>query len=189
MLIDGNIIFILIKPELHKHIVCFLKLRCNNILLLRHIHCKGNQGGRNINIIKGSGHTVLSTDGRKSVSNLCIISTKECCKGLAPSLGIRGHTSEIFLEGKSNLAEVTATCHDLCHGFRHSINCPVIRAPGGKIRIKAIAHHCHGICLSLQHRKLSHHGLCFCQLIFTAIRHQHAACTNRRVKHFHQSLL
>ena len=189
MLIDGNIIFILIKPELHEHIACFLKLRCNNVLLLRHIHRKGNQGGRNINIIKGSGHTVLSADGGKSISDLCIVSTEKCCKGLTPSFGIRGHTSEIFLEGEADLTEVTAACHNLCHRFRHSINCAVIRTPGGKIRIKAITHHCHGICLSLQYRKLSHHGLCFRQLIFTAIRHQHAACANRRVKHFHQSLL
>ena len=65
----------------------------------------------------------------------------------------------------------------------------MIGAPAGQIRIKTIAHHGNGICFSLQHRKLGNHGLCLCQLIFSAVRHKYASCTDGTVKHLYKAFL
>ena len=65
----------------------------------------------------------------------------------------------------------------------------MVRAPGGQIRIKAICHHRYRIGLSFQDRKLGYHRLSLGQLILTAVRHQHAACADGGVEHFHKTLL
>ena len=65
----------------------------------------------------------------------------------------------------------------------------MIGAPAGQIRIKTIAHHGNSICFSFQHRKLGNHGLCLCQLIFSAVRHEYGTGSNGTVKALHQALL
>ena len=99
------------------------------------------------------------------------------------------HTAEILLEGKADLPVISVGGHNPCYRFNHRIDSSVVGAPAGQIRIKAVAHHRHGICLSLQHRQLRHHGLGLSQLILSAVRHQHAAGSDGAVEHLHQSLL
>ena len=65
----------------------------------------------------------------------------------------------------------------------------MVRAPGRKIRVEAVAHHGNGIGLSAEYGKLCHHCLCFGKLVLTAVRHQHAACADGGVEHLHQTLL
>ena len=129
MLIYGDIIFILIEPELNQGISCFLQFRSNHFLLLSNIYCKRHQCRRNINFIKCTGHTILTADRRKTISNLRIISTKQCCKRLTPTLRVRGHSAEVFLECKTDFAKVTTGCHYLCHRFCYCINSTMIRIP------------------------------------------------------------
>ena len=108
---------------------------------------------------------------------------------MAPTLGITGHSAEVLLEGETDLTEITAGSHDLRHGLCHCIDSSVIRAPGGQVRIEAVAHHGHGIGLAFQYGQLGYHGLGLGQLIFSAVRHQYAAGTDGGVKHLHQTLL
>ena len=65
----------------------------------------------------------------------------------------------------------------------------MIGTPGRQIGIKSKTHHGDGICFSLLYRQFCYHGLSFCQLILSSIRHQHTARSDRRVEHFHQPLL
>ena len=131
MIINRNIIFVTVKPELNQFISCFLKLRCHHMLSFRYIDCKGNKGWRYINFIEGTGHTVFTANGRKSESKLCIVCTKQCCKRLAPAFRIGGHSAEVFLEGKAYLMEITTACYNFRKRFRHCINSSMIRTPGG----------------------------------------------------------
>ena len=188
-LIIRKLICILWRTKPYKPASCFFKLRSHNILKLSGVYCKGNQCRRNIDLIKGTGHTVLSSDRRKTESHLCRISAQKCCKRLAPALGIFCHTTEIFLEGKADLSVVTACSHDSCHGFCYCVSSSVIRAPGRKIWIKTIAHHGHSVCITLLNRNLCYHCLSFCQLIFAAVGHKYASRSDGTVKHFHKPLL
>ena len=65
----------------------------------------------------------------------------------------------------------------------------MVRTPGGKERIKAIAHHRHRIRFSFQHRKLRHHCLRFRRLVFSPIRHENRCRADRGIEHFHKPLL
>ena len=180
--------------EYNQLISCLFQFWGDDVLLARNIHRKRNQCRRHIDlavmlIIKGTGHTVFSADGWKSETKLCIVSAKQCRKRLTPAGRIIGHSLEILLEGKADLLKITACCHDLRHRGNHCVNRTMIWAPAGQIWIKAVTHHGHGISPAFQHRKLRYHGLGFCQLIFTTIRHIYRTCTDRAVKHLHQAFL
>ena len=140
-------------------------------------------------MVEGTGHTVFSSDGRQSESQLCAVSTEEGCEGLAPAMGILGHSAEVLLEGETDLAVITTSCHDSCHRLQHCVNSTMIRRPAGQIGIKSITHHGNGIRISFEYRKFGYHCLGLGQLIFSAIRHQYAACSDGAVEHLHQTLL
>ena len=81
-------------------------------------------------------------------------------------------------------------CHDLCDRRQYCVDRTVIRTPAGQIRIKTVAHHRYGIGrIRSGHRQFCYHGLRFGQLVFTAIRHKYAGCTDGSIEHFHQPLL
>ena len=160
-IINRNIVFVLLDVELHENIACFLELRCHHIILLGHIHRKGYQGRRYINVLAsvliGSGHGILTADGRNAIAKLCIISAQKRCKRLAPALRILAHPAEELLEGEMQRIKGAAAGNDLRNGLCHGINGSMIRAPAGQIRIKAIAHHGYRVRLAAQNRKLRHH--------------------------------
>ena len=131
VLIYRNVIIIFVKPELKQYIRGCLQFGRYNIPSLRNIYSKGYQRRGNVNIVKGSRHTVLSADGRQSVSDLCIIGSQQRRKRLAPSLRICGHSPEILLEGQTDPGKISACGNDLRHGFRYGIYSAMIRAPGG----------------------------------------------------------
>ncbi len=174
MLIHGNIILIPVKPQLYQLILCTLKLGRDNLLFLCDIHRKRHKRWRHVNVVKGSGHAVLAADGSKPVSDLGIIGSEQCGKWLAPALRIRSHPPEILLEGKPDLAVISACRHHPGYGFRHRIDSAMIRAPGGQIRVKAAAHHGDRVRLPPQDGELRHHGLSFRQLVFSTIGHENA---------------
>ena len=172
----------------------FLKFRRYHVFGIGNINCKGNQCRRYIDfsvlfIIEAAGHTVLAADGRKSKSELCTVSTEQSGERCAPSLRIFRHTFEVLLEGKADLVEVTAVCHDLSNRIQHCVSSAVVRAPAGQVRIIAVAHHGNGIGFSLQYRKLRNHSLGLGQLVLSAKRHKYAACADGAVKTLHQTLL
>ena len=70
-----KVILILLNCEFHKTASCFFQFVCYNIRNLSHINSKGTKGRRYINIVKGTGHTIFTTNGRKTKFNLCIICT------------------------------------------------------------------------------------------------------------------
>ena len=189
LIIFRKVIFILLDLHKNQFVSCFLKLRSHDILITGHIHCEGYQCRRNIDLVKTSGHTVLTTNGGQTKAELCAVSAQKGCKGLAPAFRIFRHAAEILLEGETDLAVISTNSHNAGYGFQNCIDCSVVRAPAGKIGIETIAHHGNGIGLSFENRKLRYHGLGLSELIFSAVRHQNTACTDGTVEHFHQSLL
>ena len=159
------------------------------MLPICNIHSKGNKGRRHINILKGAWHAVLSSDGRKSKSNLGAVCTKKSRKRLAPARRILRHPAEILLEGKADSSVIAAWCHDFGNRGQYCINCAVIGAPAWQVGIIATAHHGHGMCFSMKYRKLCHHGLSLCQLVPASIGHEHASRSYGTVKHFHKPFL
>ena len=131
--INRNVIFILLDREANQEVSRCLQLRCHNFVDICHVHCKGNQCRRNINIVSpifiGSGHRVLAADGGNAVSDLCIVGAEKCRKRLAPALRIHAHAPEEFLEGKMKLLKRSAACDDLCNRLCHRINGTMVRAP------------------------------------------------------------
>ena len=184
-----EIVLILGQADPYQTVPCFFQLRCDDILLFCHIHGKGNQRGRHIDIIERSGHTVLAADGGQTESQLCIIRPQKRRKGLAPAGRIFRHTAEVFLEGETNLPVISAGGDNPGNGLRHRIDGAVVGAPTGYVGIETITHHGHRIGLSILYRNLGHHGLGFRHLELSAVGHQYAAGSDGRVKHFHQAFL
>ena len=112
LLIIRKIIGITLDFQQNQFVSRFFQFRCNHGLVTCHIYSKRYQCRRNIDLIEGSGHTVFSSDGRQSKSELCIVCTKQCQERLAPSCRIFGHTTEVLLESETDLAEISAACND-----------------------------------------------------------------------------
>ncbi len=108
LLVIGQIVFIASHGKLHQSIVSKLKLGSDDIVLLGHIYCEANQGGRHVNLVEGAAHAILSADGRKAKLHLCIVCAEQGCERLTPALGICAHAAEILLEGEANLLIITA---------------------------------------------------------------------------------
>ena len=189
LFIYRQLVFIFFNLHPYKLITCFFQFRSNDISFFGNINCKGYQCRRYIDMFKCSGHAVLSSDWRKSVSNLCLICTKQCCKWLTPSFRILCHSAEIFLECKTDLAVISTTSHDLSHRLCDSIDSSVIRTPAWQIRIKSITHHRNGIAFTMHNRKLCNHTLRLCHLVFSTVRHENRACSNGSVEHLNQTFL
>ena len=188
-IIDRQIILVFLNGKEYQLISCRFKLRCDDIFFFCHIHCKGHQCRRNINLVKGSGHGIFSSDGRKAESDLCTVCSQQCCKRLAPALRILVHSAEILLEGESYFLVISTGSHDTGKGLQYRINGTVVWAPGGQIGIKSIGHHGYGVAFSLLHRKLCHHALGLGQLILSTIGHENTSCADGTIKHLHQPLL
>ena len=112
LFIIRQIISITLDFQQNQFVSRFFQFRCNHGLVTCHIYSKRYQCRRNIDLIEGSGHTVFSSDGRQSKSELCIVCTKQCQERLAPSCRIFGHTTEVLLESETDLAEISAACND-----------------------------------------------------------------------------
>ena len=159
------------------------------MLPLSDIHRKWYKRRRHVNFIKSPGHGILASNGRQTKAHLRRISAQQSRKRLAPAGRFAAHSAEIFLESKPDMAKIPAAGHDPWQGFQHRIHRTVIWRPAGQIRIKSIWHHRHCICVARRHWKLRYHGLGFCKLVTSAVRHQYAAGANGAVKHFHKPFL
>ena len=184
-----QIILITRCTQPYQFISCFFEFRCDHILDLSYIYGKRNKCRRYVDLIESTGHTVFAADGRKSKSHLCRICTKQCGEWLTPSLRIFCHTTEVFLECETDFLVITTCCNDSCNRFCHCIGSSVIRAPGGQIRVKTIAHHGNGVCLSVLYRNFGYHALCLGKLILTTIWHKYTACSDRTVEHLNKAFL
>src|SRR5699024_11440510 len=111
--VNREAVLVFLNPKPYKLIACCFEFRCNNVSNLRNVHSKGNQCRRYIDILEGSGHTVLSSDGWKSVCDLCAVCTKECRKRLTPAFRIFCHSAEILLECEADFPVISAGSYDL----------------------------------------------------------------------------
>ena len=189
-----KIIGILLDFKYNDLVSGFLEFRRDHVLCVRHVNCEGDECRRNVDLfsallIEGSGHAVLSADGRKSEAELCVVSTEKCCERLAPSCRLAAHSAEVLLECEADLLIIAACCRDLRNGCENRIDRTVVRAPAGEIRIEAVAHHGHSVALSFEDRKLCNHGLDLGLLIFTAIRHHNGRCADGGVEHLNETFL
>ena len=110
--INRKIIGILLDGEKYQLISHCLKLRCDDVALFCHIHGKGYQCRRYVDLVEASGHGIFSSDRRQTESDLRIVCAEQCGKRLAPALRLLAHSAEILLEGKAHLAVITAGSHD-----------------------------------------------------------------------------
>ena len=187
--INREIILIFFNLHPNQFISWLFQFRSNNLILCCHVYGKRYKSRRNINILECSRHTVFPPDRRKPESKLCFICTQECCKRLTPSLRIFCHTTEIFLECKTNLAIISTCGYDLRNWLYHCINRSMIRTPAWQIWIKSVAHHRNRICCSIHNRNFCNHSLCLCHLILTTVRHKHGTCSDGAVEHLYQTFL
>ena len=86
------------------------------------IYREGDQGRRYIDLIEGTGHTVLTADRGKSKAKLRIVSAQESRERIAPALRVRTKLLEELLEGEADLTVIAANCHDLRHGGDHRVD-------------------------------------------------------------------
>ncbi len=77
LFINRQVIFIFFNLKCNQLITRIFQLRSYDILLFCHIYCEGNQCRRHIQFIKGTGHGIFTTDGRKSKTNLGLISAEK----------------------------------------------------------------------------------------------------------------
>ena len=131
LLIYRQIIRVLFDRKEYQLISCFFQFRCDHVFFSCHIDCERNQCRRHVNIVKGSGHGIFSTDGWQAETDLCIKRTEQCGKRLAPSLWIFTHSAEILLEGEAYFLVVTTGGHDTGKGFQYGIYRSVVWTPGG----------------------------------------------------------
>ena len=129
--IFGKIVLIFFNFQQYQFISGLFQFRRNDILISIDIHRKGNQCRRHVDLIKRTGHTVLSADGGKAESHLGRICAQQCREGLTPSGGIFCHSAEVLLEGKADLPVIPAACHDAGNGFYHCVNGAMVGAPAG----------------------------------------------------------
>ena len=129
LIVLRKVILISFDTEPYKLIAGFFQFRRNDLIVMGHIHGKGYQGRRHVDILERSGHTVLSADGRQAVADLCGVGAEQGRERLAPALRIFGHPAEIFLECEPDAVEISACSHDLGNGFCYGIHRAVIRAP------------------------------------------------------------
>src|SRR5699024_12114911 len=115
--VNREAVLVFLNPKPYKLIACCFEFRCNNVSNLRNVHSKGNQCRRYIDILEGSGHTVLSSYGWKSVSDLCAGCTKECRNRLTPAFRIFCHSASILLGCYGDFAAVSPGSYFLCFGL------------------------------------------------------------------------
>ena len=72
-------------------------------------------------IIKGTGHTVLSPDGRDSHGSLGVQCAQQGFCRHAPLLAICSQLLEVLLTGKIEGLSVSSYRIDLCHGEKNRI--------------------------------------------------------------------
>ena len=108
----------------------FFQLRCYEVGDLGRIDREAHECRRDVDRLEGSGHRVLSSDGRKAQSDLSCIGTEKGRERLAPAGRFLRHPAEIFLEGKADLRDISARCRDLGCRCHDCPGCSVIRAPG-----------------------------------------------------------
>ena len=133
-------------------------------------------------------HGVLAADGRQAQFHLHLEGAQQCAERLAPSVGIGGHTLEVFLVGEAHMGRVRTGAGHLGAGLHHGIGCAVVGAPGGELRMIAVGHHAGGVG-DARHGQFLHGNLRGRGLAAAAVRHQHRAAADGRVEHLHQALL
>ena len=136
---------------------------------------EGDQRGRNIQLLEGTGHGVLAADGADAQLHLRPECAQQRGKGLAPALGVLAETLKILLEGQVGVLEGRAGGDQLTHGLHHSQIRAVIGRSGGDEGVIAEGHEGAVVGVLLLHGDFLHHGLNGGELIFSAEGHQHGA--------------
>ena len=180
---------VILRRNADDRVACLLEFRRDHLPAVGGAHCKGNQGGGHVDVLKGTGHGVLAADGSAAHFQLCPEGAQQCRKGLAPANRVVLGALEIFLEGEPALVVGTAGSHDLGDGLHHRQHRPVVGALFADDRVEAPAHQGAGVGLPLEHRNLCRHSLSGGQLILAAEGHQHRAGADGGVELFHQPLL
>ena len=132
--VNRKVIAVLLDLHHHNLASGLLKLRRYHMLFVGNVYSKGDKCRRNIDlpvnfIVEGSGHTVLSSDGRKSEAHLCAVCTEESGERRSPSGSVLCHPLEILLEGEADLLKVASVSRNLGNRIQDGIDSPVIRAP------------------------------------------------------------
>ena len=145
---------------------------------------EGNQGGRNVQILKGSAHGVLTANGSHAQIQLCVQRSQKSRQGLAPTLGILHGLLEIFLEGQIYILKGGAGGDQLGDGFHNGQIGAGVGITGGDHRVVTPGHKGCGVGIARLAGDLVGHSLNGRALILTAEGHQQGARTDGGVEGF-----
>ena len=166
-----------------------LELVGDDVLDLLGGNSEGDQSGRHIQALEGTGHGILTADGGDLQIHLGIESAEQSSQGLAPTLGIVAQTLEILLEGPVHILKLGTGGHQLGGGLHNSEVCAVVGAVLGDEGVVAPGHDGAVVGVALLQADLVDHGLDGSVLISAAEGHQDGACADGGVETLRQAPL
>ena len=165
-----------------------LELRGGGALHIAHGHGEGDQGRWNVKLLEGAGHGILAADRARAQIHLSHQSTQHGGHRLAPAFRLVAQLLEVLLEAQICILMLEAGGHQLGQRLDHG----QVRARElvllHNVRVEAPRHRGSGGSLA-EHRQLGDHGHVRGQLLPTAERHEHGACTDGGIEAFGKALV
>ena len=166
-----------------------LEFRSYKILRVVDRDGEGNECRRNVDMLEGAGHRVLSSDRRDAELALSLQSSEQSRHRLAPALRVVSRLLEILLESEIYIMVISSRRDELCRGLDDRKDSAVIRALRRQERVEAVCHERGRVGLAGEHRDLRRHVLRFGDLVLSAVRHHDGARADRAVKFLDKSAL
>ena len=101
---------------------------------------EGNERRWHVEVVEGTGHRVLATDGGEAERVLRLIGTEQRGERQAPAGCIVAKFREIFLEREPDVGESRASGDRLADGLGDGVERAVEGRPRGNLRVEAPAH-------------------------------------------------
>ena len=169
--------------------VRLLEFRRNYAVGLFGSHRERYQRRRNVNILEGSAHGVLSSYGTDFQSHLSVQSSQKGCKRLSPLLRVLAQLLEVFLERQVHVLESRSLSYQLGNRLYYGQISAVVRALLHYERIVSPRHKAASVCIAFLHGNLVYHGLYRRSLVLSAERHKYRSRSYGGVESFRQSSL
>ena len=147
---------------------------------------KGDQRGRNVDMLKSAAHAVFPADGAKPQPDLRVQRAEQRGQRNAPAGGILPEAHEKLLEGQPDLVIIASRSDQFCDRSHDAVNCPRKRARAHQRRAVSVGGNCGDVCLSPAYLRRHRDG--GSELPPAAERHIDAARTDRRIEHLRKSL-
>ena len=181
-LVNRQTVFVIFRCEQVYFIVCSFKLAAYNVLSFGCRNCEGNQCWWNMDVLKGTGHRVFTTDCSAAQFELCFECAQQRLEWFAPFFWIGADLLKVFLEAQPAFVTGTANCNQFCDRFDYCKLCTSELVFFGDVWVKAPCHNRTGVGFAKTNRNLCNHCLCRGQLGLTAVWYHNSVCTDGGVK-------